>query len=754
MSVYARRALVAAAVFFPLVTAGAEAADPKPGPPLTIRRAAGPITLDGELGDPGWQGADRITTWFETNVGDSVEPQVKNVGLLAYDDHFFYAGFEFEDPDPKAIRAPFGDHDGTPSSTDYAGVLIDGMNDGKSAQMFLANLNGTEYDAITNDATGEDNSPDYFWDAVGKRTATGWNLEIRVPLSSLRYQDGGDPTAPKTWGILLYRNYPRDRRYQFFSAKLPRDVNCFICNSSKLTGFENLPRAGHFVVAPYATVQQNAAPRGDLGTRLATDDPTADGGVDVKWNPNPNLTVDATINPDFSQIESDTAQITANERFALFFAEKRPFFLEGIDLFSTPIQAVYTRTVTDPSAGLRVTGKFGGTAYTALVAEDQGGGSVVIPGDQGSEFADQDFKSRVGIARLRHDFGQSFASFLATAREIQGGGHNRVFGPDFQYRPTPSDAITGQILWSSSQTPNRPDLASEWDGRALSGDAWKLSWSHGGEHLDLFLQGQAVSEEFRADDGFVPQAGFDEAYFETGWTVRPKGFFNRVRLWTIDFYDRGPDHALLQRRTSAGVAGDGALNSFVRLELNDDDFRVGNEVLHRFRPRLQLEVRPGAVLNDVLLDVYAGDEIDFDNAREGKGVTASLSAVVRPTEHLELRLLANRRWLDETAATGRKGRLFTAEVERLRATYSFNPRMFVRLIGQYVETTRDPRLYTFATSAKDATFTTSALFAYKLNWQTVLFVGYGDSQAFLESTDRLEKNARQIFVKVSYAWQH
>jgi hypothetical protein len=733
------------------------AADPKPGPPLTIRRASGPITLDGDLSDPGWQGADAIMQWYETNVGDNVEPQVKNVAWLTYDDHYFYAGFQFEDPDPKAIRAPFGDHDGTPSTTDYAGVIIDGMNDGKTAQMFLANLNGTEYDAISNDATGEDSSPDFFWDAVGKRTATGWNLEIRIPLSSLRYHDGGDPSAPKTWGIMLYRNYPRDRRYQFFTNRLPRDVNCFICNSSKLTGFENLPRAGHLVVAPYATVEQNAAPRGDLGTPLVADKTKLDGGIDMKWNPSTALTVDATINPDFSQVESDTAQITANERFALFFPEKRPFFLEGIDLFATPIQAVYTRTVTDPAAGLRATGKVGDTAYTALIAQDNGGGQVVIPGAQSSELADQDFKSKVGIFRLRRDFGTSFASFLATSREIEGGGSNRVFGPDFVFRPSQSDAITGQLLLSNSVTPNRPDLASEWDGRSLSGEAWKLNWAHNTEHYDLFVQHQGVSSEFRADDGFVPQAGFDEAYFETGWTIRPKGFFNRVRFFTVDYYDRDANHDLLSRRVSVGAGMDGALNSFTRLEANSDDFLVGTKVLHRFRPRIYAEVRPGAVINDVYVDAYFGDEVDFDNAREGKGATILLFASIRPSEHLELRFTGSRRWLDVNAkepSIDRSGRLFTAQVERLRGTYAFTSRAFVRLIGQYVSTTRDPGLYTFETTKKDADFTGSALFAYKLNWQTVLFVGYGDSSTFLDTTDRLEKSGRQIFVKISYAWQH
>src|SRR5262249_48742832 len=335
------------------------AAAPSPGPPLTIRRAQGEIVVDGDLSDPGWQGADSVTTWFETRVGDNLPPQVGNLGMLAYDDRYLYAAFRFGDPPPELIRAPLGDHDQLSGLTDYGGLIVDSRNDGKTAQMFLANANGLQYDALSSDVTGEDSSPDYYWDVKGKVTKTGYTLEMRIPFSSLRYAN----TPAPMWGILLYRNYPRDRHYQFFSARLPRDVNCFICNSSKLTGLENLPHGSHLVVAPYASSSQKAVPSADLGSPLHSNNVEAQVGGDVKWNPGAAVAIDGTINPDFSQIESDVAQISANERFALSYPEKRPFFLEGKDLFSTPIQAVYTRSITDPNAGLRVTGRLGTTSY-------------------------------------------------------------------------------------------------------------------------------------------------------------------------------------------------------------------------------------------------------------------------------------------------------------------------------------------------------------------------------------------------------
>ena len=745
------RVLRAAAVAMLCGAAPAAAATtPAPGPPLAVHRAEGPITLDGNLSDPGWQGIAPDTTWFETNVGDNARPQVRNTAWLAYDDKYFYAAFQFEDPTPGGIRAPLGDHDNVPGATDYAGVIVDSRNDGKTAQMFLANPNGVQYDAISSDVTGEDNSPDWFWDAVGRVTPTGWNLEIRIPFSSLRYKDERDPT----WGLLLYRNYPRDRRYQFFTAPIPHGASCFICNESRLTGLVSLPHGSHLVVAPYAAASRSGAAPPDLSGPVVDERTKTDAGADIKWNPAASTAIDATINPDFSQIESDAAQITANERFALFYPEKRPFFLEGVDLFSMPLNAVYTRTITDPSAGVRVTGRAGSTAYTVLATQDEGGGLVILPGPQRSDFAPQEFVSDVDIVRVRHDIGNSFVSLLADTREIHGGGYNRVFGPDFQWRPRPADSFKGQFLWAETRTPDRPELTPGWDARTLSDHAAQLEWGHSTRTFDWYLAGQDVGDDFRADNGFIPQVGYRNGYFDMGYTVRPKhGFASRIRVFSTNFLDvTTSGHQVLDHRVSVGSGMDGRWNSFIRVELNAEAFRVGDALLRRFRPRLVLQASPSRLVNQVALDTYFGEEIDFANGRTGHGVTMSGSFTLRPHSHLELQGIANRRWIDVPADGS--GRLFTAQVERLRSTWMFNARSFVRLIGQYVETMRNPALYGFPVSRHDASLSSSALLAYKLNWQTVMYVGYGDQHAFSETTDALVPDARQWFTKVSYAWQH
>jgi len=721
----------------------------EPAAPIAIKRSTGPITVDGDLSDPGWQGATKVETWYEVNPGDNTEPKVKNVGYLAYDEKFFYAAFEFADPQIGKLRAPYGDRDNVPSSTDYGGIILDTQNEGKRATMFLANPRGIQYDAITDDATGEDDSPDFFWDSAAKVNGKGWVLELRVPFSTLRYAE----KEPQTWRIMLYRNYPRDFRYQFFSSRLPRGGNCFICRSTTLTGLTGLPSGGKLIIAPYVTGSYEESPRAGLGTPLEGGDAEGDAGVDAKWTPNENTVIDATLNPDFSQIESDVAQIGANERFALFFPEKRPFFLEGIDLFRTPLQAVYTRTITSPRWGVRSTGRFAGAAYTALLAEDRGGGSVILPGPNGSGLADQDFRSYVFMGRLRHDLGRSFVSLLGTAREIRGGGHNRVLGPDFEWRPTEQDQITGQLLFSQSETPNRPDLADEWDGRKLSGHAGEIWWSRSTRTQDYFAWYRDVADEFRADNGFMPQVGYRRSFGEAGRTFRPTGFFRRIRTFFVAHYDAARDGSLIFRRIMPGVGIDALWNSFIRFELQVDKVRAGARTFDRNRLGYILESSPGRLLNRVGINGAIGEEVDFANSRPAEGGTINAFATVRPTDHLELRFDGSRRWLDVDSEDGRSGRLFTASVARLRAQYTFSARMFLRLIGQYVETDRDPSLYTFEVSEKDASQTTSVLFAYKLNWQSVLFVGYGDDLEHLPDTDALEPSSRQFFVKISYAFQ-
>ena len=720
------------------------AAAPAPTPPMDIRRATGAIAVDGDLADAGWQGALTFDNFVETSPGDNVPAKVKTTVWLTYDEKYFYIGVKADDPDPSKIRAPFVDRDQVLGTDDNIAVFLDTRNDHRAALELRVSPRGIQADGVFNDSNGnEDFSPDFFYDTAAKITGEGWQAEYRIPFSSLRY-----PKAePQSWGILVWRNYPRDFRYGFHSSTIERGSPCVICHEHEIRGFSDLPNSKHMVLAPYVSASRDGAREGGPGTPFEYGSAEFDGGLDFKWNPTASSAVDATINPDFSQIESDASQISANQRFAIFYPEKRPFFLEGVDLFDTPIQAVYTRTITDPSWGARATGKTGEFGYTLLVARDQGGGLVILPGPQGSSFAPQEFGSTVAIGRVRRDFGLSFVGLLGTAREISGGGHNRLFGPDFQWRPNDTDFLTGEYLYSDTENPLLPEVSPAFDGTSTSGHSATLSWQRNTRRYDFFVRGNDVGDGFRADNGFVTQSDYRDITGSTGLRFYPESKLRFVRLYGFGNRSTQLGDGSLGHDDGVGVFVIGGRNLQGSLEVHDQTARVGDELLDQRYAFLSAQVDPGRRWPRVGFQGQFGEQIDFANGREGDGTSLYLYTQIRPTDHLELQVDARRSWVDVDG-----GRLFTARVERLKTTYVFNRRALLRLIGQYVRTDNDPALFLFPVERRDGGFSGSALFSYKLNWQTVLFLGYGDERALLDDASLL-RTSNAIFFKISYAIQ-
>ncbi len=722
-----------------------------PGAPaqFEIHRLAAAPVIDGNVTAAEWQGAARVEKWWEFSPDDNIEPRVRTVAYLGYDDRFLYIAFVNYDPDPRAIRAPYTDRDNIDDTIDYNVVILNPSEDHKTGVEFIATPRGVQGDGLNSDATGEDAAPDFYWDSAGRISAEGWSVEMRIPFSSLRYSPGND----QNWPLLLFRNYPRDRRYQIASQPVPRGANCTVCLFPPMVGLHDLPSSSHFVVAPYTTITHSDQPVDGTGSPLGNGTTDTQLGADAKWTPNTHIALDATINPDFSQVESDVAAVTANQRFALFYPEKRPFFLEGKDLFGTPIQAVYTREINSPRWGARATGTAGDTAYTILVADDRGGGSVIIPGPNNSSFANLDLSSRNLIGRARHDIGSSFASFLVTDREIEGGAHNRVFGPDFLWRAGEHDNIQGQLLFSDSLTPDRPDLAVEWDGRRLRSHAGQLEWSHSTVHVDWRLELIDRGNDFRADLGFVPQVGTRESFGEGGYTFRPTGFFSRVRPFVDADYTGQRDGKLVYRFIAPGVEADGRWTTYMSVQYSLDRIRAGAVTIRRQQTHFRLRASPSRVVQRIEVEGQFGSDIDFDNGRPGRGGSIQGNAQFRPTDHLELDYNGQYDWLTLLD----QQRLFTARVQRLKATYNFTARSFLRVVGQYVRTDRDASLYLDSVDFRDGSRTLSALYAFKLNWQTVFYVGYGDDRELVAPESGpgygYSPALRQAFVKVSYAWQ-
>ncbi len=731
------RGYAAVLSFFAVATfAQTPAPQTPPPPPQNIPKATSAIELDGALNDAAWQSAAVFDKFYETSPGDNVPAKVRTVAYITYDSRYFYIGIRADDPDPKKIRAPFVDRDGVIGTDDNIAIFLDTRNDKRSAIELRVNPRGIQADGIFNDANGnEDFSPDFYYDTAAQITNEGWTAEFRIPFSSLRYSSAD----PQTWNILVWRNYPREYRYAFHSAPLPRGSNCLVCFTHPLTGLTGLPAASHFIAAPYVTAQQVSRPEGGPGSNLESGDFDPDAGLDVKWTPSQNHAVDFTFNPDFSQIEADVPQILVNQRFAVFFPEKRPFFLEGFDLYDTPMQVVYTRTIADPRAGARATGKIGSTAYTILTTKDDGGAYTIIPGPTRSGFALLDRKSYATIARLRHDLGNSFVGAVMTDREIDGGGHNRLVGPDFQWR-LPSHTFTAQLLYSDTENP------PEWGGESSSSHALHASWDHLKREYDAGVRYTDIGDGFRADLGFLPQVGYRELSGYYGRRYYPEGKVRYLRpsVFVQEQQDRDGDE--IYRLFSVGAFGFGVKNTNFDVVLRNEQIRVGAELLSQNYVQVFYQFDPHRRIPRITLQLRAGEQIDFDNAREGDGLSLNAALTARPLDRLDLQFNVGRDTVDVDG-----GRLFTAMFERVRAQYSFSAKSLLRVIAQYVVNDYHPDLYNFPVPEKDGSFLGSVLYSYKLNWQTVFFVGYGDDRILLED-DRLPRTGRSFFLKVSYAF--
>jgi hypothetical protein len=515
------------------------------------------------------------------------------------------------------------------------------------------------------------------------------------------------------------------------SLPIPRGANCWLCYNIKLTGISGLPPSRYLLVVPFATSQKEST-----GGPAEASSLKWDGGVDLKWIPQNNLILDATLNPDFAQVEADVPQITANNRFALFYPEKRSFFLEGADLLSTPLNVVHTRTITSPAWGTRATGQAAGASYTFLVAEDEGGGSRIIPGPISSRLVPQLGHSLASVGRMRYTLGSSYTGFVFTDRASDSNA-NRVLGPDLRWRPTPRDQITAQWLLSRTESAGREPVTDS----ALS-----LSWLHSEPDKYLQLDYQRLGHEFRADSGFVPQVGIERRAASFGYRFYPSGFLRQVQpgfTWdsSVEIGDQP-----VSRATYPNLSLGGKWNTAATFEYHfRERVQTATKLLQYSFLTYDFRIQPSRFLSAAGIHGNVGRQIDLVHERLGTGGTLGFDATLRIGLNVNTELRGERQWLNIEGA-----RWFTAQVARVKTNVNFSSRTFARVIFQYERILRDASLYEPETDADEGSVNWSLLFAYRFNWQSVLFAGFSGGRIPLDGPGYQEGLSR-FFVKVAYA---
>src|SRR6185503_10856874 len=320
-----------------------------------IPHSTAAVQIDGVLDDAIWREALSVQLTTETYPRENQRPAVETTAYLVENGDQLLIAFDARDPDPSSIRAYLRDRDSA-FNDDFVGVVLDTFNDQRRAFEFFVNPYGVQMDLIMDDVNrNESTSWNGLWDSAGQINATGFTAEMAIPFSQLRFPSAA---GDQTWGIDVLRFRPREQRVRISNNPQDRNRNCYLCQFEKFTGFANAEPGKAIEVVPTLTgTRTDRRPTG--GTSLERGDFETEAGLGVRWGITPDLTLDVALNPDFSQVEADVAQLEENTTFTLQYPETRPFFLEGEDYYNSPLQAVFTRTVADPDVGVKFTGRTG-----------------------------------------------------------------------------------------------------------------------------------------------------------------------------------------------------------------------------------------------------------------------------------------------------------------------------------------------------------------------------------------------------------
>lgn len=724
---------------------------PKVNPTLEVSRAPGAIEIDGELDDAGWRGVARATGFSENFPVERGKPPVESEAWMTYDDEYLYIALVAHD-DPSAIRTSIRDRDEM-WSDDYFGILLDTYGDASWAYFLFANPDGVQGDSRFSSTDGEDDGFDIVYESDGKITDRGYQIEMAIPFESLRFPDREE----QEWRVTFWRTHPRQSRATYTWAATERGNPCFLCQFGTVTGIRGVESGGSLEILP-AVVASHVSEIDD------PDDPASglddgefdgEGAVNLRYAHPSGVTVEGTYNPDFSQVESDVAQIDANTTFALFFPERRPFFQEGSDLFGSYFTAVYTRQINDPQVAAKVIGRMGRTSLAYLGARDETS-PILLPFQERS-FLATGGKSVSNLLRARRTYGESsYVGALLTDRRFEdGNGAGTTYGIDGAHYLTDDWRLEYQALGSRTVEPDEAgptaslgdftfadgDHTGVFDGEEFSGWASYTSLEGTGRQWSVDLDYWVSSPTFRADNGFETRndvrrfVGFGE------WSWYPENdWFNEITVdtrytkirdydgahkdeWvnpTVElsmtrqtFVEFGPT---FERETFRGVDFDGLFSWFAYVESNFSE-----------------AVRAGFFIE-------GGDEIarNLETPRLGDGLAWEAWGTIKPHSRVVIRPA-----LDFARLEVDGEELFSGYVGRVRSDLSFSKRLFLRLVLQYDDF--------------DEALDVEPLLTYKINPFTLFYVGSTQAFSRLERVeDRGEEfteTERQFFLKFQYLFQ-
>lgn len=736
--IFARMARRIAALVYCAIAAGPTPALAQAPTPPTLKAPAvtEPPVIDGLLEDAAWRGQPQPTgEWisYQPLHGTAI-PQQTRV-WVAHDADYLYFAFQCDDPEPSGIRTSITRRDNI-WDDDWVGISLDALGTGQTSYHLLVNPSGIQLDMINTVSGDEDDSPDYLWDSAGRLNAHGYAVEMRLPLQSIRFKGG----AGTRMGLLFWRRVSRSGVSVAWPALTPGKW-VFETHASLL--FDFLAPVLTRELIPSATFSSNqgrAAP-----DRWEPMDARGDVGFSTKVGLTPTITLDATVNPDFSQVESDAFQVEVNQRFPVFFDEKRPFFMEGAGLFmlagsrmdSSMISAVHTRRIVDPSVGLKLTGSLGRLQFGTLTALDPAAGRE-YPDDPVLAERDRLFN----VFRAQYGLGASnYVGAIATDTEF-GRSFNRVAGGDLSWRVSGSQRVTGMALYSSTR-----DVGA---AAAVGGAAGSASWQYSTRRLTLGAFAEHYDRGFQMAPAFYNRAGITAGWGFAEWSIYPHqqsrfGWIRRISPFVFSQHTEDRNARGDERVTVPGVRVNFTRQGFLRVDRIVGHERWLGERYALARSRVQGEVQLFRWLG-LEGAVHAGPAVFYDEVSPFAGWSHNSEIEIswQPTARMSADVEYER--VDFRRADTRE-RVYELKLVNTRATFQFSKQFFVRAIAQY-DSLRERVLSDFLAS-------------YELRPGTVAYVGYGSLHerrdfvdgAWVDRTGRYLTTRRGFFLKASYLYR-
>lgn len=533
--------------------------------PIMIPKISPGLVIDGKIDEEIWKDAAVFKDFVQTGPGDNVAPSKPTEVYMMYDERHLYIAFKCWDEKDK-IRATVAKRDNV-FGEDNVRVWLDTYNDQRRAYVLGFNPLGVQQDGIFTEGRGADFSVDIVMESKGVIEEWGWSVEVKIPFKSLRYSAGKD----KLWGFNAARNI--DRLNDEFDQWLPddRNVSGFLIKHGKITGLDGIKYERTLEIAPSVTVSQTGTrkrtiPISTVGSqgfdpiffpiglrdpgRWVNDPVKPEFGLNLKYTISPNVTLDAAINPDYAEIEADAPVVTANQRFPIFFEEKRPFFLEGKEIFNTPLSIFYSRTIVDPDVAVKLTGKTGKTSFGFLAASDNAPGNyslderndpVIAPRIQ--DFVDKN--ATFAVLRVKRDIGkENNVGFFASARTFPRN-RNFVGSVDGVFKLNPATVMNAQVVGTHS-VKNFYD-PNEDRSRYRTGNGFGYYWSvdHTTDRHGWFAEAFGRTKDFRTDAGFTRRTDSNTFFFANRVSTKsnPKAFlirgnFNQFVRYGVDWRGR------------------------------------------------------------------------------------------------------------------------------------------------------------------------------------------------------------------------